>query len=106
MRFTNFTSVLALVPSALASSMTLAWNTKTDCSGSQGKFYHYNANECHTLGKNDWAVDIWFTGSPCTLYAYEADDCTGNRAVLEKPHDAGDVCHSLQGRWSVMVSDC
>ncbi|KAI0396081.1 hypothetical protein F5Y17DRAFT_421110 [Xylariaceae sp. FL0594] len=93
-----------MAPSALGAFMTLAFNTKSDCSGSMSSYDHYNANQCRTLGKNDWAVDIWFTGSPCKLYAYENTDCTGSSAVL--PAAPGDTCHSLAGRWSVMVTDC
>ncbi|RYP12447.1 hypothetical protein DL765_007346 [Monosporascus sp. GIB2] len=98
-----------LIPSALvqAEFMALKWNSQADCRGSSVKYRNYDDNECRTLYSTDHAVQIWFTASPRTLYAYESDDCTGNRDPLGKPHEPGEEpCNSLQGRWSVMVADC
>ncbi|KAI8945408.1 hypothetical protein F4801DRAFT_568404 [Xylaria longipes] len=103
---TTFATCTLLVPSAMGEFMTLRWNSKANCKGNSVKYRHYYEDECRTLYDSDHGVEIWETGSPCTLYAYESDDCTGNRAPLASPESYGSVCHSLEGRWSVMVTEC
>jgi hypothetical protein len=99
--------------------------SRANCKGNLVTYRHYYENECRTLSSIDHGVETWYTGSPCTrkftcrcrsrnttdldvsiVYAYESDDCTGNRAPLASPDGPGSQCDSLQGRWSVVVTDC
>ncbi|KAM0718975.1 hypothetical protein Q7P37_006047 [Cladosporium fusiforme] len=105
----NFATTALIATAFLADPVfckfkTLKWHSKTTCADSGGPWRHYNEGECRTLYNSDHGVAIWSTSPDCYVYAYESNNCKGNRHRLNN-HSGGNQgkCNSLQGQWSIKV---